>query len=58
MRVEVLRAVRRAQAAVRARVPGWRGLVALLLQVHGCAGREDARTAARVLVARFPPGRR
>lgn len=51
MRVEVLRAVRRAQAAVRAGVTEGRDLTRLLLLVHGCGGEEDAREAARRLVA-------
>lgn len=53
MRVEVLRAVRRAQKAVRAREPGAKELTRLLLLVHGCGSPEEAREAARQLVARF-----
>jgi hypothetical protein len=51
MRVKVLRAVRRAQAAVRAREPGWRDLAADLLLVHECGGPGEARRAAGKLVA-------
>lgn len=58
MRVEVLRAVRRAQVVVRAKVPEAKDLTMLLLLVHGCGSPEDAREAARRLVARFPTVRR
>ena len=54
MRVEVLRAVRQAQAAVRAGVPGWRDFVMLLLLVHGCGGPGEARRAAGRLIEAFP----
>jgi len=53
-----LRTVRRAQAAVRARVPGWRGQVALLLLVQGCGGSDEASEAAARLVQEFPQRRR
>jgi len=50
MRVGVLRAVRRAQAVVRARVSGWRDLARFLLLAHGCGGPIEARWAAGRLV--------
>lgn len=56
MSQEERKAVRRAQAAVRARVPGWRDLTADLLLAHGCGPPEMARAALHRLSRRprFP----
>lgn len=54
---EERRAVRLAQAVVRAREPGWRDLAADLVMVHGCAPPDMAQRAGDRLLRWYPGSR-